>query len=365
MSFNDERYAIENLFLSQWADLANGIPVLVEGLTPPWGNDPPNVETYLRLDIMTGRGDRTDIGAVNPRYRFPGIVQVLIVDTAGQGTGNARDLADDIADIFRGAQFGIGMSGLLRVQKPPSISQAIVKGDRIQLPVSIEYIRDVIYTTPEVDRMNVEQFAISGPTSSITLQQAYTMLLVWLNGDLLTSPDDYTFNGLAMTPVTPFQAGDSVVVAGFSGDVRIVTSGAVKAPAFQAFTGAVNGVNKSFVLPAVPLLGHDIALLAAPPSTDFLYAYTWTASKGVGQEIPSGACDGTNKTFALKNDVDLLILFQQGVVLTQGVDYTISARVFGFLNGQLLRQGVDYTISRNMVTMTNAPATGDKLKFLM
>ena len=61
------------------------------------------------------------------------------------------------------------------------------------------------------------------------------------------------------------------------------------------------------------------------------------------QEIPSGAVDGINTSFTLSNTP------------------ISNASVSFYLNGLILIQGTDYTIAGAIITMTVAPAIGQKL----
>jgi len=61
------------------------------------------------------------------------------------------------------------------------------------------------------------------------------------------------------------------------------------------------------------------------------------------QEIPTGTVDGVNTSFTTSNNP----IFTNAHLL--------------FVNGILLVQGVHYTISGNTITMTTAPATGQAL----
>jgi hypothetical protein len=61
------------------------------------------------------------------------------------------------------------------------------------------------------------------------------------------------------------------------------------------------------------------------------------------QETPTGDVDGVNVTFTTTNNP----IFTTAHLL--------------FINGILLRQGVHYTISGNTITMTLAPASGQVL----
>jgi len=61
------------------------------------------------------------------------------------------------------------------------------------------------------------------------------------------------------------------------------------------------------------------------------------------QETPNGTVDGVNTSFTTSNNP----IFTSAHLL--------------FVNGLLLQQGVHYTISSNTITMTIAPATGQSL----
>lgn len=76
---------------------------------------------------------------------------------------------------------------------------------------------------------------------------------------------------------------------------------------------------------------HKIGSLSAPSS----------ASPPV-KEVPQGVVDGVNATFTLAGVPNLLILYKNGLLMSEGADN-------------------DYTISGNTITFTQPPASGSLL----
>jgi hypothetical protein len=90
----------------------------------------------------------------------------------------------------------------------------------------------------------------------------------------------------------------------------------------------------------------DALISSGHTSTVTLPAATGTAtiSSGYVQETPSGTVNGTNATFTLAN--------------TPGSSNTVELNQ----DGIILIQGTDYTISGATITTTTAPALGQKLR---
>jgi hypothetical protein len=100
--------------------------------TPPAG-------PYLRVYFIPNGTERLFIGNGEPN-RHQGILQVTVVFPSGQGAIRPNDVAGAVANHFgEGTQLPI-TGGVVRIDKRPSISPAMQDTDRIQIPVSINWI---------------------------------------------------------------------------------------------------------------------------------------------------------------------------------------------------------------------------------
>jgi uncharacterized protein YoxC len=154
-------------------------------------------------------------------------------------------------------------------------------------------------------------------------------------------------------------------VAGLSATVNTLTSGGSGAVFVDGETpsGTVNGVNLAFTLSHAPspttslalyrnglmqtpgidftLSGSAITFLSVstPQTGDILEAYyripgTGASTTFVDAETPGGTVNGTNLAFTLANAPNpaaSLKLYKNGVLMAQGVDYTLSGSAITFI----------------------------------
>jgi hypothetical protein len=142
--------------------------------------------------------------------------------------------------------------------------------------------------------------------------------------------------------------------------------------------GTMNGANTAFALASPPApttsltlfrngilqrIGTDFTLSgtaitfatgSVPQTGDYVRAYYRTPGGGAATnfndaELPSGAINGTNLTFTLAatpSPAGSLMLFKNGVLLTQGADYALSGATVTFANTTVAPQvGDSLTVS--------------------
>lgn len=117
--------------LGEWAD-ANDIPVA-------WENTPMDPPDGLYLQAYAMPATTTAIDLAEKLHVLPGVWQINVNAPAGDGTGPARDLADQIAALFP-----LGMmltEGPLTcyIHTPPTIYRGISSDTRCSLPISMNY----------------------------------------------------------------------------------------------------------------------------------------------------------------------------------------------------------------------------------
>ncbi|MBI3469911.1 MAG: hypothetical protein HY013_00975 [Candidatus Solibacter usitatus] len=170
-------------------------------------------------------------------------------------------------------------------------------------------------------------------------------------------------------------SSDCVRVDGTSG-----ACGGGSAPLFadaETPTGAANGVNAVFTLVNAPNPATSLALYrngvlqkllvdftlssnlatfyaaSTPQTGDILTAYYRTLGGVVtpifaDQETPLGAVNGVNAAFTLAaapNPVSSLMVFRNGILKRQGIDYTVGGNSVTFLAGQIPQSGDNLTAS--------------------
>lgn len=100
--------------------------------TPPMG-------PYLRADYMPNTTTRLMIKD-GGMHQYMGILQVSVIWPSGVGEILARDVAVKVADHFNDTvRIPMG-SGNIRIMKRPNIGRALQDADRIQIPVTIEWV---------------------------------------------------------------------------------------------------------------------------------------------------------------------------------------------------------------------------------
>jgi hypothetical protein len=91
------------------------------------------------------------------------------------------------------------------------------------------------------------------------------------------------------------------------------------------------------------------AAQSLPQSGDLMQAFYRTTGTGsaaafVDGEVPTGAVNGTNTTFTLANAPNpsaSLKLYKNGVLLAQGVDYSLSGATITFVGTKAVPQSGD------------------------
>ncbi|MEX3004225.1 DUF4128 domain-containing protein [Serratia fonticola] len=128
--------ALLEAHLGEWAD-AHDIPVA-------WENTPMDPPGGLYLQAYAMPATTTAIDLEEKLHVLPGIWQVNVIAPAGNGTGPARELADQIAALF---PVGKSMSdGVLicYISTPPTIYRGTSSGTRYSIPISMSYRMDLI-----------------------------------------------------------------------------------------------------------------------------------------------------------------------------------------------------------------------------
>ena len=127
---------IQNLLFSRLASL-----VLSPTLPIAWPNVAftPPTGPYLRVSYLPNTTTRLLIkdGGFN---QYMGILQVSAVYAVGQGEIAPRKTAEKVADHFNDTLRIPMAPGNIRVMKHPDIGSAIQEADRIQVPVTIQWV---------------------------------------------------------------------------------------------------------------------------------------------------------------------------------------------------------------------------------
>jgi hypothetical protein len=142
-AFVEERKAIETRFQAQWAALGNPAQVKYENVV----FTPPAASPWVALTVQRGAGAQADIGTSNPLHRFAGTIRVQVIYPRDTASRDAETLADQVAGIFRSAQFASGDSGLITCRTPyitpPRATASEIEGSNwMQLSVVTPYQLD-------------------------------------------------------------------------------------------------------------------------------------------------------------------------------------------------------------------------------
>jgi len=100
---------------------------------------PPNGEPWVRLTIREGEASLPAFGGGSNVYRHPGTVIVQVFTPDGTGDGQAREIADSVADIFRGKR----LSGV-RFFDAPYINTVGTDGAWFQINVTMPFEYDLL-----------------------------------------------------------------------------------------------------------------------------------------------------------------------------------------------------------------------------
>ena len=141
MSFDDERNSLESRFNTQWATYATSANVPIA-----WDNveyKPVTGTTFVRFSVFPGDSYQASLGD-RPLHRAVGIIDIGIFVPQGEGTENARDLADIAAEIFRNWQ---DTTNKIRCRSP-YLTRVGEEEGWFQMSVTIPYIRDELFDNP-------------------------------------------------------------------------------------------------------------------------------------------------------------------------------------------------------------------------
>lgn len=134
MSFENERRDIEARFSTAWA-----------ATTPvAYGNvplEPPQNSSWVRLTILDGDAQQVSIGTgvAGAIHRNAGLIIAQIFTALGAGERPARLLADQVANIFRSAQF----SDI--ICRSPRVEVIGDTGGYYQVNVAVPFQRDTVF----------------------------------------------------------------------------------------------------------------------------------------------------------------------------------------------------------------------------
>lgn len=207
--------------------------------------------------------------------------------------------------------------------------------------------------------------AMNGVNQTYTLLYAPSpaiSLELYFNGVLLLQGTDYTLTGstIVLTNAKPNSANNEWLRAWY----RYVGISGANFADDETPAGLMNGVNQIFTLANAPnpstclqlyyngvlllqgtdytLSGKTITLTSAHPNSannEWLKAWyrygTVAASNFADDETPGGAYNGSNQSYTLAsvpNPAASLELYFNGVLLLQGVDYTLAANVITLAN---------------------------------
>lgn len=129
MGFDTGRKDVETRFQNYWGTTTE---VLYDNMT----RVPERGTPWVRLTINEGQSNIIGIADTN-LYRNLGVIIVQVFVPEGQGTASARQLADQAAAIFRGAQFGSGITC-----RAPQLANIGVIDGWYQINVSVPFFRD-------------------------------------------------------------------------------------------------------------------------------------------------------------------------------------------------------------------------------
>ena len=114
---------------SQWPTAYEGV-----SFNPPDGN-------YLRVQFSIQPPDDPTLGLGYHRERIQ--LQVFVVTSAGSGTAEALDKAEQIRERFAKGTFLLESSIRIYVLRTPSIRSAVVLKERLVIPVLIDLVCEV------------------------------------------------------------------------------------------------------------------------------------------------------------------------------------------------------------------------------
>lgn len=142
MSFSAERAALARFFNDLWqASEFAAVPV-------HWENhlfEVPDGESYVAFSIVNGDGRQRELaGPDDPAlHRYGGHVQIDVLVPEGEGTAQARAMADVVSNGFRRQWVDTEDAGSLTFHTPVIRNLGTQQG-RCRFVVSIRFTRDIV-----------------------------------------------------------------------------------------------------------------------------------------------------------------------------------------------------------------------------
>jgi hypothetical protein len=133
MSFDAERRAIEERLKAGWT--RSDVYIVFDNVR----SSRPEGQSWIRLTILNGSARQADLA--NVMHRHTGVIDVGVFVPENTGTAIARQIAGDVAALFKRATFEAGSAGRIRTRVPSIIRRGNNDG-WYQLNVSVEYWRD-------------------------------------------------------------------------------------------------------------------------------------------------------------------------------------------------------------------------------
>ena len=134
MGYEAEKIAIEERFDSTFGQAGGGDPAILKC----YDNidfEPTDDTAWARLSIRPADGNQVGMGSTNV-HRYSGVIFIQIFVPKSGGLGVAMQLADEAADIWRGAQF----SGI--TCRTPRVVNVGPDRDWYQVNVLTNFFRD-------------------------------------------------------------------------------------------------------------------------------------------------------------------------------------------------------------------------------
>jgi hypothetical protein len=139
VSFEAERAQIVTHFNTQWlASPFASTPIIWENtnIKPPAG-------TYLMHRITDADGRQAEIAGDGPVLtRYVGIVQLDIMTAPGDGSAEARKMADTVSNIYRRKHLIDSAGGSITFRIPAFRAMGLTS-ERYRFVVTCPYIRDI------------------------------------------------------------------------------------------------------------------------------------------------------------------------------------------------------------------------------
>ena len=136
MSIETERLTIEKHLRANWSQTK----IAFENVK----FDKPSDSKWISLTINNGSSSQITMGSSTPLNRHLGLISIQVFTPAGIGTKQAKEMARDVADIFRRRTFNISATETLLCREP-NIQRVGVESDTglYNLLVTIPFWRDI------------------------------------------------------------------------------------------------------------------------------------------------------------------------------------------------------------------------------